>query len=1428
MPLSNFLDDPTATYRGYRRQALYCLSRLFDESLPKNAIVIPEGNEDLEICNESGDRLEIVQVKDLSTDLSASDFKPSFYHRVSEFCEPGSTVVVRIVSFGNVGPELLKALDENEETPVRVLNTLTKDREKEYKDGTKKTTKGLTNTQATNFLDHVQLTLVSEQDLTDDLIETLRKTVTAGNPERSFEILMWWLVSAAEQRLKLTRESVVKKLNEIGVYLSHLATFQKEWNTSIIPIQPSEADQDQAQLLEQEFFLGGRVTVNHIAQNFDVRRPVLLDRVHSSFEESNVVVIRSASGQGKTTLAYRYLMDFAPTEFRYEVLRASDVQHARSMATAISGHAESVGIPTLLFVDVQPGDVFWKEVVRALSFTPNLRILVTIREEDWFRSRVSEDDFPYADLPIDFDESEARELYDRFVEKHKEARFLDFDDAWAQLGEKKKLFEFVYIVSQSETLAAKIQNQIHLLREEVQANKLLPNELKLLRLVAVASAYEARVDLEKLVSVCEIPDPVLTLKRFNKEFLLRLTEDGRFVEGFHAVRSELMLSELIDPIFHPWATQAAEVLPMIEESDLETFLLSAFSRHHESKDTLLAVLEEYQPETWIGVRAISVAVKWLGVREYAKQNEALIGRVREKVGGGWWFTLDWDLALVRGKDGFNPLESLSEMSPVAERAAESAREFKKKQTDKSEVFKQYRKWVIAITEFPGVPQRIGEFAAFSECLFWFGHLQIEITFPSGFLHEILDTAFDIFPIDHFAKLTFSIRKFSETSFDDWLKDNRPEMVTKIRKEARIFNLIEEGDALIGHYLIDIDRNASKLKGRSKNPPGQLIEINDLSVERVELLSACLPGYSVYGTNGYGHQTSLFATIGDDSEKRMPVENIVMPWLPAFNAMARGMVQYQFRPKNWNDYFEHLREVRAGVIENCRQLIESIREFQSNKNGKGIFLPNSARWDLSRSELRGEFLLPKTAVDEWGFVLESSGKNELSEHGKRYTAVTRFETYRKAVDEYTRTVGNFMDQSFDTIALMPHLNRARPGKERQAVLTKARKIGLSESSIRLSVFNGVDSHLAVKHLQRLESSLFEPEVVGAIDSLFLKTERELFANTMLKWCRFTYPEVFTVNQDSKGKKNTAKTKKAKNIELKHVLQKTQKRIKLELNKLSNSGFETNLVTDQVKWDETPAMWITFDVRHPIDSMVAIEKLWHALVNAFKPDRQHIVKLKAVDIYWPRIVCVPLVQGKTIERRAFAEMGGATFPADEEVESQLWRFVPVEIPEQAWDDLGLMSWNQEVAWELFDDFAEAYAMLFSHVDHMADLGRCSETGDELGQEILEDYVSYEAERAQEFLQKTWDSAAQLYASQSEYSSEELVARPDLIHCCEALLELKNSLFPCEGINGAFKLTIAEMVDWRDRLKNGFQFIAIAKSLWIADSLGLEPYNFGIANG
>lgn len=1410
---SQFEDDPAATYRGYRRQALYCLFRLFDDGLPENYVVQPEGHEDLAIYNQNGDLIEIVQVKDYTKELTASTFKPFFYRRISDFCADDSTVAVKIASFGPIGTELAKALDNGQVTPERTLKTLTKDREVGPK-GNKTTVSGVSLAQVTGIFSHVVLEEVDEAALTNRVLEQLKGTMTSGDPQRAFENLMWWLISSAERQNKLTRVQTIEKIAQLGQFLTYRAAHEHEWNISIKPILHLSADQLDKEKLKREFFQGGRVRAEHVAANLDVPRIEALQGIHKLFQLENIVILRAASGQGKTTLAYRYLLDWVPTDFRYEVLQAADFQHARRMSAAIAGHVEVIDVPIMIYVDVRPGDSLWVEFVRELASVSGVRVLVTIREEDWLRSRVTKDNFTFVDLSVSFDEETGRDIFGALRADGFGNTQLDFNDAWTQLGDRKTLFEFVYLTTQNEQLAEKIKAQISTLKDQVNQGTLTENDLQLLRLVVVASAYEARLNLKCLANYVKMPEPTRILERFNNEYLLRTSDDGRYIEGFHAIRSEIIAAELTDNVLQPRGKIEAIVVPLLVEDDLESFLLCSFSRNAESADQIVNALHDISLNSWVGVRGVCVALQWLGLKEYATINATLIDNVRTISGSGWWLTLDWDLAQVRGKDGFGFLDGLSHVSKEMKFAANAATTVQKQQSDKDEVFSYAKKWLQAFDIPSNDPDTVSQFMSIAEVLYWMGHLQLSNdAVAEWLLEDVIAKAWDSLPIHLFAEFAYAIRLFHPKEYDTWLNDNRDAVEIQLRKLSSIIAFVEEENCLVAHFTIDIDRRASELR-----PVETEASVNDLAVERVEVISRCLPGFDKYGASGYGHQMTFFNAMSDESIKRMPVENITKPWLPEFNALARGVAELRFRPESWDEYFEQIRSMRVKVVTAFQDLCKAAG---SVKTTGAIALRDTESWDECSRSVNADCFLPTIAVDEWGFVTESRASRFSNESKtKKFSAISTLDPFNKAINEYTRTVGNFMQQSIQALVLVPSLRSTTTEAGRKAVLAKAKEMQITENSVRLSIVNGFDACAAVCELHRIERLLTQDSQTNGVDESFRTNELDEFIETMRSWAVFCYPDQILPKLPKTKKKVS---KRRQQVDLRDSLKPTLNRIKQAIKKLKPEGIDAKIVTDRIRWNQDSALWISFDTSHPLDSLVAIEKLWFTLVNAFKPDRYKVVRVKALNWFWKKIVVVPLVNGRSLEKQAFANMSSVTNPIDENLEPQVWNFIPEPIPVDAWAALGLANWEPQSSWDVFDQFAAAYGALFHHVDHIADFTRCSLDLDDLGEELFLDYLKIEQKRTEKFFQETLDSCALLLAGFPEMDESILLERPNTLNGLSLIVDMNKAILPVEDFDSEVKLTINEMAEWRNRLKDGFNLLAEARPLWIADSLGLDGYEY-----
>jgi hypothetical protein len=499
------LSDATHAYRGYRRQALYALFRVFETGSAAHLIFQPEGEEDLSICDTANNLIDVVQVKSYASNLTLSDFKPdkkdSFFYRVAQLSQAYAGLRITIASFGPIGPELLQALSTGGRDRQWVAHKLS---EHGY----------LPEADAQALLGNIRITKVDEAALTQSVYSTLRHSLAGVDPEAAFELLHYWLFICSERKTKITRQDVIDRVNRVGKFTAERAAHYNQWFTTIAPIEDHALTDEARQELANEFYLGISTHYDHILADLDVVRAAKLAKMAEAFETTRVVIVHGASGQGKTTLALRYLRDYFPSQWRFQVKLIEDKQHALSIATALVGHADAIDIPMAVYLDVSASDRDWPDLVKQLAVHRNIRLLVTIREEDFNRASVTGATMPFSAVNLTFDEPEARELYESLGQRQVSGQFLSFEEAWRKFGGDGPLMEFVYLVTQGNLLYERLWGQVARLADDARTGTLQSNELALLRLVSVASAFDARLRVKPLVESVGLSAPKRTFQYF--------------------------------------------------------------------------------------------------------------------------------------------------------------------------------------------------------------------------------------------------------------------------------------------------------------------------------------------------------------------------------------------------------------------------------------------------------------------------------------------------------------------------------------------------------------------------------------------------------------------------------------------------------------------------------------------------------------------------------------------------------------------------------------------------------------------------------------------------------------------------------------------------------------------------------------------------
>jgi len=1394
--------DATPAYRGYRLQGLYVLSRLLRD-VDSTLSFQPEGLEDLVVVSNTGEIQEVVQVKARSDNLSLSSFSPekdeSFFDRVIALLDTNPESRITVATFGSVGPELQHALNGIDGARGRVAKKLS-----EYG--------RISIEQAIQVLSRIHLQQVAEIELNEEVRSRLNSSLVGVDPDAALDLLTAWIYACSEQKLVVSHRHLIEKVNAVGKFLSERAAHHQEWFTTIVPLAAQneaavdELDRDR---LETEFYQGVAARYEHILTNIDIRREAQLALIDESFDENHIVIVHGASGQGKSTLAYRYLHDFVPDSWCFQVRAIESRERALSVARALAGHANALGLPIVVFLDVSPGDDGWPELVRQLEAVGHIHVLVTIREEDWRRASLSWSNLRFGEIELAFDRSEARLIYDALSSRQVPERFINFGDAWDRFGGRGPLLEFVHLVTQGRALRDRLLEQVRRIEKEVDRGERDPAQLLLLRLVSTAGAFGARLQVARLVQEVRLRAPLLAFELLEKEYLVRLSNNGELVDGLHPVRSEILTDLLTEPAIAPWAEAARECLWCIYESDLELFLLCAFSRRSSDCDVLVDFLHDYQPETWVGVAGVLRALIWFGLDRYVGAQHDLIDELAEIAGpDGACIFLDFDVADavpgVRDNIGellrrTNPIERVLKVESILSR-----------QIKKSEVFLFARGWLQGRTSRLISPISDDDWSCVAEVLFWSNHLGFKLNLELAISDVELDRALNDLPLGVLADVVFSITGDHNRTFGSWLENNRERILERFRHETQTVAVEDDGKIIKAHFIIESnDPVESEVSDK-----GDEDTLHDHALRRISLLRRLVPDREGYGCQGYGHRLLPDGLLSDiDSTQKTAVPKTMLPllWQTSVNGTFRGLVRHHFRHASWPEYVDEVISIRKSIVRELQRL-ERVLEIYFRKSsptqligeGRGI---DEDTWQTCRRSLARLGMLPLCALDEWGFVDESSSAKSsedpvagLVAFGRHSLALNRYRPYLDGVKPYAISMSNFLQQALHVLALNPMLGRgaaARNSERRDLLVNYAGSIGIGENAGPLSTLNLADAVRALPTMQQEQRRLLSPFVDDQIFDQFERNEQKLFFRVWCAWHAFAIEPRQVVQQST--------------LTLPKRVSDLQKRmrnaLKEELKRQSGDAFHLRILADGIQWENKPAMWLAIDVINPTEMFVALERVIESVRVAFgtiEPEglRDHVIAFR-----WPQVVVMPLIRGKLQEQAAW-RFYSATLVREE---PHWTSHIQLPIPDEILQQLHLSRWYSpklEVARTFFQSFVDLKLL----TAHLRDIDRIPVSLDTLGTDLIQEYMQRTRPRLSQVLQSAFDRVGEMLLNVDQALSAFTPQDSRLIALAQQLQVVRAAVQPSQGFEREQLVSLQEIGSWAGRLEGASIAALESYLLWV----------------
>lgn len=1254
--------------RGYRNQFLYTLLRVFHHTT-KEGVFRPEGEyEDLDIYDSSNKLTEIIQVKDYNGTLTLynilSSKESTLIRRAIKAYKQGLQPIIKLISFGEVNDQIKNLAQASySEKTKNILK-------KKHK---------LKAHEITFLEENFEYEVVDEEKLKEDVLAAIKEWDTFTDSQMTLDLLLYWTYLVAENQTTITPADFKEQFYKICKFGNERSAFYHSYQTLIKPFDKNLEIENQT-LLQANFYQGIAAKYEHILADVDVVREDKLVLLKEKFRKTNIVFIHGASGQGKSTLAYRYLHNCCCDEAVFELKHTpGNIVEVYQMIEALEGISKGINFPVTLYIDVEPGNKEWINILTELATKKHFNFLVTIREEDWNSIEVT-DQFEFGDVGLTLVENEAELIYDSLSAHQTDLKFIDFNDAWTTFGGEGPLLEFVYLITQHQSLSAKLKSQINNIRKE--ANELSKEKIKLLRYISLADAYGAKVKFKDLAQSLNLSDIVFLVEQLQNEYLIKFTESKSHLIGLHPIRSTIIKDLLFDDEINVEAEYALQAIPFIDDGSLLIFLRNAFTQGKLEATTLLDWLKSFSPASWQAYYLILKSLLWKGVYDYVQENIPVLEQIYNRHKGGWLLIIDFDLANV-SKDA----------SGVLERFGLAKDEDAKKLSDKSKVLQYAIEWLKNIPQIRFKPSSKAEWEALSMVIFWcihFDNSSIKVDFGQ---FDYVNLASQ--PLWLQSQVLYALKSFNTESRLQVEKVEEA-FLDKLSIEHQVISINKTDDTISCHNIFDITQDAES------NEEGDDI-INNKLMGIIRLLRFAFPEKEHYKVQGVGHKFSFIPELYDFSKKEITQTNLHLKPLVDINSTFINLFEHLKRPLSWQEYANqllHWREKYTYALEKILNVLVAIHKHRNHNPliefVTGDQLPNSLT--IHRPKL------PQNISDKWGDLGESGPKDSE----KSSVATKQYQTLHKKLSKYASSIQVFMNNFSNSIG-----NRLAEikGKEEDS------KIWLLEHLLEASE--------ALNDFQQLFDMHFS-KFVGRRDL----TNIERLENECITAIHYLYRH-FLYNRGFITEKNVRKYAAR---QINETGNKLKKKIRDALTKLSK---ETD---NQLRVDfdeENKNCLIIYNVKQVSSVFVALENIYNKLFEAMGQPAYDSIKYSYVKLKLSKFIIVPLVLGKSLQGQCL-NITSNTIREKPIHEIGVLELNAQEIPHEIISKYEISSWKQKLsAFNNLDKLQLNVQLAQTYVYHLHQLFASSiDINEGVQGDLFMDYVNKISQLIQQNIQEGLD--------------------------------------------------------------------------------------------
>lgn len=667
-------------------------------------------------------------------------------------------------------------------------------------------------------------------------------------------------------------------------------------------------------------------------------------------------------------------------------------------------------------------------------------MLISIRDEDYNVTPINGKAVKYDIIELAMSQEESEQMYDTFTMDHPHSSHRTFEEAWQSFGGKGPLIEFVYLLTNNQTLTKRLQNQIDSLIQEGVSDEWI----ELLLLVCYAGQLGCSVDFNEIKKVLACTSMQAAVRRLKDEYLIRITEDNK-LEALHPIRAEIVYDALCNQTCITAKDIVLKALACVSSQNVRLILMDYFSQNK----YVLAEIQQFakvQFADWVGYGNAIKAMIWLDAKRYVENNLNFIKDFVERYGKAWFCFLPRDLSGIECQNELIA-DSMTDVSVFNKLELQKIIDETKKTLVSLSIDYEATDCFIKNCGYPDLlPDSDEERTSFGYALFWMAKRSFEVKLSFG-SNEIAMSACT----GEIQSCANAIRGlFEYLTLRDCYQKAVEQMIKRLIPEMRILSFSVTNDEVSCKFVPSFLTEETVSEKESENQYWRM--------KMLHILQQMYPEKDYVNIDLIG--VDLLTELGIqamDDKLHIHKSHRYNNWITEVNGWAKNRIDYTFRPTSWNQYVSEIDEMRSNVNELILEMIRLIDDIYK----KGHFTKD--RWKRIEKRIKvfrihtfSENRLPFFTVDPYCLYSEESYKQQAVEYFpmQQLLSVGKYEKFRKFLNSVYTSLDNFFNQFSEVL------------------LVRINKLDIDTvKNPRLAMFNLYAAAKDIVHFQRNYTVLF---------------------------------------------------------------------------------------------------------------------------------------------------------------------------------------------------------------------------------------------------------------------------------------------------------------------------------------------------------------------